>query len=430
MPFHFKHSRLTERQRSEQRESHRHDIFTVLCVSLVLSGCSVDFAALARIGGDAVQTNTGSILGYGLAGGGLFVAAGLVSPTLQRFALAIALVAGAFFMGNLSAQVFPWGFANDGPLFLDIPDVLFITLLFVAGLLAVFKNLLTSKNLAGAPDENSVRPWDGSAVARESLFHPVDIVEFSQDALVVFNADGVILELDREAEIMFGWTRAHLVGQPVEVLIPDSALAGRLGQRLPFAHYLATRTTASERLKLRGVRKNGATFAVEISWSPGRSGGAYAVIATICTAAEPVQASAALQRGEFAWDQAAAITEPDQDEQQRDVCYASLERRLTDLIESSAQILKVSRGDHSNATLGAQTSSSFKFPKNRFDRTTSDLADSQWAEHWTCAEQDVRATALSLLRVIDDLHKLPEIDGRRPKRDCSPAATTDRVEDV
>lgn len=430
MLFHFKQSRLTERQRSEQHESHRHNVFTVLCVSLVLSGCSVDFAALARIGGDAVQTNIGSILGYGLAGGGLFVAAGLVSPTLQRFALAMALVAGAFFTGNLSAQVFPWGFANDGPLFLDISDVLLIALLFVTGPLAVFNNLLTSKNWTGVPDEKSVRPWDGLAVSPESLFRPVDIVDFSQDALVVFNADGVILELDREAEIMFGWTRAHLVGQPIEVLIPDSALAGHLGQCLPFAQYLATRTTASERLKLRGVRKNGVTFAVEISWSPGRSGGAYALIATIRIATDAVQASAALERGEFACDQAAAITEPDQDEQQRDVRYASLERRLTDLIEGSAQILKVSKGDHSNATLGAQTSSSFKFPENRFDRTTSDLAESQWAEHWSCAEQDVRACAFSLLRVIDDLHKLPEVDGRGPKRDCSPAAPTDRVEDV
>lgn len=429
MLFHFKRSRLSEQQ----------SIFAVLFFSSILSGCGVDVEAIANAGGAAMQSHTSSLVGYAVAGGSFLVATGHVPPALRRFALTIALGAVAFFMGNLSPHVFPWGSMNDGPLFLDVPDGLLITLLSVAGLLAVVNNSLTSGKSAGALDENSVRTWDRrldrraekhSSVVRESLSRSVDCLEIAQDAMVVFNGEGVVLELNREAEIMFGWTRAHLVGQPVEVLIPVCELAGRPGQSLPFARFLATRIGASEKLKLRGVRKNGTTFAVEISSIPGRSGGAYAVIATIRTADEPVQASAELLRGAFACDRAADIARTSQAPRQRSALYASLDRRLSGLIEGSAPIPEVVTENHSDSFFGAQTIPSFQLPAIRFDHATSELAEIQWAKRWANAEKDARASAFSLLRVIDDMNKLPELDGPKPKLACSPTTSIQHAEDL
>lgn len=430
MLFHLKKFQLSERQ----------GVLAALFVSFVLGGCSMDVAALASSAGNAMQTNTGSIVSYGVAGGSLFLAAGHVLPTVQRFASAMALCVGAFFIGNLSPQMFPPGFADDGPLIGDIPDILVITLLCVAGLLMVFNNFATSRKLADTLNEDCARPWGAgldqkvqnhSTVVSESLSPPVNSLDFSQDALVVVNAEGVILEFNRKTEFMFGWTREHLIGQHIGLLIPDYELAaGRAGPVRSVVRYLATRSETCEWLKLRGIRKNGVTFSAEVSLSPGRSSGDNAVIATIRTASEPVQVSAALRRSEFARSRIVDTTELGQAEQQRHAVYATLERRLTDLINDSTPIHKVSKGEQPKPFIGAETSPSPKFPECRFDHTAVELADIQWAENWASAEKNARASALSMLRVIDDMHKLPEIDGRTSEVNSSSAALVQRIEDL
>lgn len=431
MPFHLMHFQLSERQ----------GVFAVLFVAFILAGCTVDFAAVTSVRGDSRQTNVGSILCYGLAGGGFFMSVGQFSPTFQRLAIAMTLSVGAFFMGNLSPQVFPSGLADGGSLFVDIPNVLLFTLICVASLLVVFNILLRPGNPGAGLDDSSVRPWDGvfdrrseknSAVAPESFSRSIDYLELSQNALVVFNADGVILELNREAEIMFGWTRAQLVGQPVEVLIPDSEFASHPEKSLAFVRVLANRTGASEQIKRNGVRKNGMPFPVEISSNPGRSGGAYAVVATIRAVTErgPSSGSGALQRSEFALNHGPDIAGPQLPGQQRHALCASLERRLTSLIDGSAQILKVATREHSNTVSDAKTWPPFEFSEDSFDDTLADLADRQWADRWASAEKDVRASAYSLLRVIDDMQRFPDIDSRKTELYVSSTAPKHGVEDL
>jgi PAS domain S-box-containing protein len=40
-------------------------------------------------------------------------------------------------------------------------------------------------------------------------------------------ADGQIALVNTQAERLFGYQRAELIGQPVELLVPDAARAGR-----------------------------------------------------------------------------------------------------------------------------------------------------------------------------------------------------------
>ena len=268
MPVHFKKFRLSEWNGS----------LAALFISFGLAGCTEDIAAIFSTCCGVAVTNVGTVVGYVAAGGGLFMAASQVSPVRQRYAPAIALTVGAFFVGNLSPQIFPAVFAGYGPLFHDLPDILVIALLCIAGFLAVLNKVVAFKKSANFFEGAPVRPQnsrlDGkvgerSAGVTKPQAAAVDLFGFSQDALVVTDAEGVVLEIDRGAETMFGWTRKHLVGQSVEVLIPHCKFAGTPGPNDSSVHYSAPRILATERQKLRGVRKNGTTFAVEVSLSPG-----------------------------------------------------------------------------------------------------------------------------------------------------------------
>lgn len=48
------------------------------------------------------------------------------------------------------------------------------------------------------------------------------LVESSPDGIVVV-ADGRIVLVNRQTEILFGYTREELLGKPVELLVPERA---------------------------------------------------------------------------------------------------------------------------------------------------------------------------------------------------------------
>ena len=41
------------------------------------------------------------------------------------------------------------------------------------------------------------------------------------DAVVAVDSDGLIVYLNEQSESLFGWPKADLLGQHVEVLVPD-----------------------------------------------------------------------------------------------------------------------------------------------------------------------------------------------------------------
>jgi len=96
------------------------------------------------------------------------------------------------------------------------------------------------------------------------------LLEAAPDAILQVDEEGRIILMNRVTEEMFGYAREELLGQPVEVLIPEELRKAHVGHR---AHY---RTRPSTRamgtgLTLQGLRKDGSRFPVEISLSPGSS---------------------------------------------------------------------------------------------------------------------------------------------------------------
>jgi PAS domain S-box-containing protein len=94
-----------------------------------------------------------------------------------------------------------------------------------------------------------------------------DLLESTPDAIVLVNVTGRIVMVNSQAERVFGYDRADLMGQAVEVLLPMRYRGAHLGRRSGFFSEPRTRTMGAG-LELFGLRQDGVEFPVEISLSP------------------------------------------------------------------------------------------------------------------------------------------------------------------
>ena len=92
------------------------------------------------------------------------------------------------------------------------------------------------------------------------------VLASAPDAIVGVNAAGRIEMLNGQAERLFGWTSRELLGQQIEVLVPDSALDRHEGHRANFIANPSVRPMGAG-LQLSAKRKDGSTFPAEISLS-------------------------------------------------------------------------------------------------------------------------------------------------------------------
>lgn len=92
------------------------------------------------------------------------------------------------------------------------------------------------------------------------------LIEAAPDSIVVVTQDGTIVLVNSQTEQWFGYTREELVGQPIEVLIPQRFRDRHQGHRSAYVEKPRSRPMGSG-LDLFGQRKNGSEFPVEISLS-------------------------------------------------------------------------------------------------------------------------------------------------------------------
>ena len=93
------------------------------------------------------------------------------------------------------------------------------------------------------------------------------VVESAPSAMVMINGDGRIVLVNAEAEKLFGYSRDELLGQAIEMLVPERFRNNHPGFRTSFFASPAARSMGVGR-DLHGRRKNGSEFPVEIGLNP------------------------------------------------------------------------------------------------------------------------------------------------------------------
>ena len=103
-------------------------------------------------------------------------------------------------------------------------------------------------------------------------------VETLPDAAIVIAGDGEIIDMNEEAEFLFGYARDDLIGKPLNTLMPEE-YRERHSVNLHTFFKAPKRREMGTGMKLEGLHRDGERFLVQIKLAPilvsGEAGGVF-----------------------------------------------------------------------------------------------------------------------------------------------------------
>lgn len=139
-----------------------------------------------------------------------------------------------------------------------------------------------------------------SGADEEQLLVYQAIVEASPAGMLMIARDGTIQKVNAQTEVLFGYERAELLGQKIEMLIPERFRGRHPAYRDGFFAEPRARAMGAGR-DLYGLRKDGREFPVEIGLSTVEARGSLYSLASVIDISERKHAEELLrrQRGEI-----------------------------------------------------------------------------------------------------------------------------------
>jgi PAS domain S-box-containing protein len=120
------------------------------------------------------------------------------------------------------------------------------------------------------------------------------LLDAAPDAIVCTDRAGRVALVNTRAEEMFGYRRAELVGQPLEILVPEAARAVHRELRAEYA--ASPRPRPMGTMALAGRRRDGSTFPAEISLSAIQTDEGMVVTAAVRDVTDRLTAQAERER--------------------------------------------------------------------------------------------------------------------------------------
>lgn len=134
------------------------------------------------------------------------------------------------------------------------------------------------------------------------------VVESAPNAFVMADAEGRIVLVNARTEKLLGYRREELIGQPVEILVPDRFRAGHGEDRRHYMGHPESRPMGAGR-DLSARRKDGSEVPVEIGLSPVHTARGTMVLASVIDISQRKQAEEALVAARDSAERAKAAAE-------------------------------------------------------------------------------------------------------------------------
>ena len=106
------------------------------------------------------------------------------------------------------------------------------------------------------------------------------VLESAPDAMIIINDSGTILFANRQVSALFGYDKAEVIDQPIEMLLPERFRNRHVTHRSQYTKSVRVRPMGAG-LELFALRKDGSEFPVEIGLSPIERDGHVIVAAAI-----------------------------------------------------------------------------------------------------------------------------------------------------
>jgi PAS domain S-box-containing protein len=123
------------------------------------------------------------------------------------------------------------------------------------------------------------------------------VVEAAPSAMLMVNKEGTITLVNKQVEQLFGYNREELIGQRIELLVPERYRAVHPSHRHIFSKFPSSRAMSAGR-GLCGRRKDGSETPIEIHLNPIETDEGSFVLASIIDITERKAAGTSLRDSE------------------------------------------------------------------------------------------------------------------------------------
>ena len=189
----------------------------------------------------------------------LRIASGLGAATPQRVS-ASPLLSKDTLLGVVEVASFQAVDARQEALLVEVMPL-------VAMSLEILQRNLRTQELLGQTQAQAAQLEEQKQQVLETEQFFRSVLELAPDGLMVVDAKGKIRLANAQCEKLFGHSRDALIGQAVEILVPPDVRPDHAALRGTFHEAPTARAMGANR-ELRGLRRDGSEFPVEIGLSP------------------------------------------------------------------------------------------------------------------------------------------------------------------